>query len=202
MMMVPTPRRPSARCTHARRLRAGFTLIELVVSITVSVIICGLAGSLLWNATQQRSEVSARAELIDMGASALEIMTRYLREIPQDECPGNPTPCLAGHAQVTTATSTQIRWGVYGFRKSGTNLEMTTNSGTTWYKLCGDVSSLSLTYYNRVGQNLLMLTSPDDDPQNMRRVTISLTLVRSSQTAKLSTGIFLRNFMNEVTSDP
>lgn len=191
-----------ARRKTAKRPRAGFTLIELVVSITVSVIICGLAGSLLWNATQQRSEISARGELIDMGASALEIMTRYLREIPQNECVGNPTPCLAGHAQVTTASSTQIRWGTYGFRKSGTDLEMTTNSGTTWYKLCGDVSSLTLSYYNRTGQNLLSLISPADDPQNMRRITISLTLVRSSQTAKLTTDIYLRNFMNEVTSDP
>ncbi|MBI5762297.1 MAG: prepilin-type N-terminal cleavage/methylation domain-containing protein [Planctomycetes bacterium] len=201
MMMVEVHQSIARRKT-AKRPRAGFTLIELVVSITVSVIICGLAGSLLWNATQQRSEISARGELIDMGASALEIMTRYLREIPQNECVGNPTPCLAGHAQVTTASSTQIRWGTYGFRKSGTDLEMTTNSGTTWYKLCGDVSSLTLSYYNRTGQNLLSLISPADDPQNMRRITISLTLVRSSQTAKLTTDIYLRNFMNEVTSDP
>ena len=195
-------------CNHDRfratamNPRAGFTLIELVVSISVSVIICGISGSLLWNATQQRSEVSARAELIDLGASAMEIMVRYLKEIPQDECSGNPPPCLAGHAQVTTASATQVRWGTYGFRKSGTNLQMTSNSGTTWYTLCTDVSALAFTYYNRTSQNLLAVASPGDDPQNMRRITISLTLNRTNQTAKLQTGVFLRNFMNEVTSDP
>ncbi len=185
-----------------RNSRAGFTLIELVVSISVSVIICGTSGSLLWNATQQRSEVSARAELIDQGASAMEIMARYLKEIPQNECSGNPTPCLAGHAQVSSASTTQILWGTYGFRKSGSTLQMTSNSGTTWYTLCTDVSALAFTYYNRTSQNLLALASPNDEPQNMRRITISLTLNRTNQTAKLQTGVFLRNFMNEVTSDP
>jgi len=41
----------------------GFTLIELVISISVGVIISGVAGSLLWNASTQRAEISLRGEL-------------------------------------------------------------------------------------------------------------------------------------------
>jgi prepilin-type N-terminal cleavage/methylation domain-containing protein len=187
---------------HRTSRRAAFTLIELIVSMSVSVVVCGIAGSLVWNATKQRSEVAARGELIDMGSTALEMMIRYLREIPQNECEGTPTPCLNGNAQVTTATVNAIRWGDYGFRKSGSNLQMTTNNAVTWRTLATDVTAFSLTYYNRLGQNLITLSSPDDAPQNMRRIVISLTLSRANQTVVLRTGLYLRSFMNEVTLDP
>jgi hypothetical protein len=36
----------------------------------------------------------------------------------------------------------------------------------------------------------------------MRRIVLTLTLSRANQTAKIRTGIYLRNFMDEVTSDP
>lgn len=181
---------------------SAFTLIELVVSISLSSVICGLAASLLWNASRQQSEISARSELTDGASAALEVMVRYLREIPQNECPGGATPCLNGHAQVTTATATQIRYGNNGFRQNGSNLEMTSNNAVNWYTLAGDVSSLQLTYYNRLGQDLAGLSNPCNDAQNMRRVVLTLTLSRSNQTATVRTGLFLRNFMNEVTSDP
>jgi type II secretory pathway pseudopilin PulG len=180
----------------------AFTLIELVLSISVSTIICGLAGSLLWNASRQQSEVAARSELVDEASVALEVVLRYLREIPQDECPGGPSPCLNGNAQVASATTTEIRFGNNGFRHNGANLEMTIDNATSWHTLAADVSSLQLTYYDRLGQDLAGLSNPCNDPQKMRRIVVTLTMNRASQTATVRTGVFLRNFMDEVASDP
>ncbi|HUN82649.1 MAG TPA: hypothetical protein VMV81_14185 [Phycisphaerae bacterium] len=185
-----------------RTIARGFTVMELVVSITVSVIICGAASALLWNAASQQAQVAARADMIDNGSAAMELMVRYLREITQNECPGNPTPCLNGNAQVTTATSTLIQWGSYGFRQNGTTLEMSTDNAASWHRLTTDLSTLQLTYFNRTGQDLSTQSSPGNLPANMRRIVIDLTLSRATQVVHLRTGLFLRNFMNEVNSDP
>jgi hypothetical protein len=169
--------------------------VELVSTIAISSIVCGSAATLLWNAAQQRSEVAARGDLVDIGSVGLERMVRHLRDITQNECSGNPTPCLNGNAQVSTATATQIRWGNYGFRQSGTELQMTSDNATNWYTLASDVTSLQLVYYDRLGAATTTAAS-------MRRISITLTLTRANQTVVLRTGLYLRNFMNEVTTDP
>ena len=125
-------------CVGAR----GFTLIELVVCIVVGSIISGTAGMLLWTASSQRGDVAARGELADQGAMAMEVMARYVREIEQgDDCSSNPTPCLNGNAQISTASTNQINFGTTGFRHTtGSGMvEMTTNSGATWQPLVKDV---------------------------------------------------------------
>ncbi|HUN81178.1 MAG TPA: prepilin-type N-terminal cleavage/methylation domain-containing protein [Phycisphaerae bacterium] len=189
-------RRRSGRPSRA------FTLIEMISTIVISSIVCGSACMLLWNAARQRSEIAARAELVDEGAAALEILVRYFRDITQNECPVNPTPCLNGNAQVTSATSTQVRWGNFGVRQSGSELQMTSDNGANWRTLCADLSSVQMTFFNRLGQDLQTQTAPGNGPTYMRRIVVTLTLSRAGQTVDLRTGTYLRNFMNEVTSDP
>lgn len=184
-----------SRARRGRGRRGAFTLVELISTIVISSIVCGSAATLLWNAAQQRSEIAARGDLVDIGSVALERMVRHLRDITQNECIGNPTPCLNGNAQVSTAGAAQIRWGNYGFRQSGTELQMTTDNAANWYTLASDLSSLQLIYYDRLGATTTTAAS-------IRRITITLTLARANQTVALRTGLYLRNFMNEVTTDP
>lgn len=199
-MYLPSSNAPCLR--PSSRSSGAFTLVELISTIVISSIICGSASMLLWNAAQQRSEIAARAELVDEGAAALEMLVRYFRDITQNECPGNPTPCLNGNAQVTSATPTEMHWGNYGVRQSGSELQMTADNGANWRALSADLSSLQFVYYNRLGQDLQTQVPPGNGPASMRRIVITLTLSRASQTVILRTGIYLRNFMNEVTSDP
>lgn len=185
-----------------RRCANAFTLIELVVAISVSVIISGVAGSLIWEASRQRSEIAARSELVDVGAAALETLFRYVREIPQDECPANPSPCLFGHAQISTASATELTFDSTGFRLDAGNnrLEMTLDGGTSWHPLANDVSGLTLSYYDRGGASLASFPLSQPARESVRRIGVEVQLTRSNQNAKLRSSVYLRSFMDEVSS--
>ncbi len=195
----PLRHRPIVR---ARRRARAFTLVELVVAISVSVIIAGVAGGLIWEASKQRSEIAARSELIDIGSAAMETMFRYIREIPQDECPANPTPCLLGNAQISLASATVLRFDTTGFRlnSSENRLEMSSDGGSTWYPLANDVSGLTLNYYDRGGNSLTAFPLSQAASESVRRIGVEIQISRSNQTARLRSSVYLRSFMDEVTS--
>lgn len=198
---VPTNSR-RIRDVNRSASRRGYTLIELVVCIAVGVIISGSAGMILWNASSQRVELSARAELHEIAAAALEKIVRHVREVGQDECPGNPTPCLLGNAQVSTATATELRFGSNGFRQTGSTIEMTIDNGTSWHVLVRDVTSFALAYTNRTGSAMASFPLSQSNREDIRQVQITVALTRGGQTANVRTAVYLRNFMNEVMSDP
>ncbi len=200
----PTRGRSASSRAPRRRRRRGFTLIELVASISVGVIVSGLASSLIWNASKQLTDASARSEMIDEGAAAFELMFRYIREIPQNECPAMPTPCLLGNAQIAAASATELRFGGTGFRlASGSDaVEMTSDSGTTWHPLVKNVSSLAFSYYDRQDNALTAFPLSPTNRAAVRRIQVELLLSRGNESARLRSGVYLRSFMNEVTRAP
>lgn len=187
---------------RAGRRRGGFTLIELVVSMTVGVIISGIAGLMILNASRVRAETAARCDLVDTAGAAMETIIRYVREIPQDECPGSDPPCLNGNAQIDEASATTLRFDTYGFRLSGTTIEMTNDSGTNWNPLLRNAAGLTLTYYDRTNTNLTSLPLSASDRADVRRVSVEIDLSDVGESIDLRTSVYLRSFMNEVTSDP
>jgi prepilin-type N-terminal cleavage/methylation domain-containing protein len=202
------PALPRASCALPASVRVrGFTLVELVVAISVGAIIAGAAGLMTWNAAKIRAEAAARGDLVDEASAAVEVMLRYIREISQDECPANPTPCLNGNAQVTTAGATELDFDTYGFRLNGSTVEITNDTGNTWHPFVRNVSNLTLTYYgwtSSVEAPTLLSSLPLSaaDRAAIRRVGIQIDLTHSGQTATLQTSIYLRKFMNEVTNAP
>lgn len=178
--------------SRRRSARGGFTLIELVVSITIGVIISGIAGMLIWNASRQRAEIAARCDLIEMGSATLEVMLRHLREIPQD---GG----LAGDAQIDIATATEIRFdgNNIGFRLDAGTVETTLDGGSNWYPLAVDVSGLTIAYFQGDGTELNSFPLSQADRENVRRIQVDLQMSRSSQNTRLRCAVYLRSFMNE-----
>lgn len=182
----------SIRIRRKRRL-SGFTLVELIVCIVVSAVISGMAGSLLWNATRMRSEVGARAELVDIAARGMEQILRYVREIPQDAA-------LTGLAQISTANASDLRWGVYGIRRTGSTIEVTANTGANWYPILKEATALTFAYYDKNNTALTSLPLSSTNRQAVRLIKINLTVTRSTESVALQTSIYLRAFMNEVTA--
>lgn len=197
------PKSPPIRTAR----RHGFTLVELVVSIVVGSIIAGTAGMITLNAAKIRADTAARSDLVDEASSAVEVMLRYVREISQDECTGSSTPCLNGNAQVTTASATELDFDNYGFRLTGTTLEITNDTGANWHPFARDVSSLTFTYYGwttgvEAPAVLSSLPLSAGDRAKIRRVGVRIDLTRSAQAITLQTSIYLRKFMNEVSNAP
>lgn len=176
-----------------QRCRVGFTLVELIVCIVVSSVIAGMAGSLLWNATKMRSEVGARAELADIAARGMEQILRYVREIQQDAA-------LTGLAQISTANTSDLRWGVYGIRKTSATIELTTNSGTNWYPIVKEATALTFSYYDKTNTALTSTPLNAGNREAVRLIKVSLTVARSTETVTLQSSIYLRAFMNEVAA--
>ena len=177
-------------------------MIELVTCICVGAVISGISGALVWNAATLRTQGAARGEMTNSAAAALELVLRYCREIQQNECPANPTPCLLGNAQVSVATASEIRFGVYGFRLNGNNLEMTKDSATNWYIASKDVSAFTIAYSNRIGSALTSFPLSASDREDIRQVQVTLQLTRANQTAKVRSSLYLRSFMDEATTVP
>jgi len=192
----------SSTSSQISRRRRGFTLVELIVAITAGAIVSGSAAMLLLNASRYRAETAARAEMIDMASVGLETMVRYIREIDQDECPGDPSPCLNGNAQIDTAALSSIVFDTYGFRLSGNNLEMSTDSAVTWQPLVRNVSALTLRYFDRTNNELTSLPLNAGDREDVRRVQIRITLQIGAESLPLQTSVYLRAFTGEVLSDP
>ncbi len=209
---IPNPfkRREATRRSGRKpaRIDLGFTLIELIVSISVGAIISGTAGLLLMNAARQRGQVAARCELVDMGSAAMEVMLRYIREIRQDENdPQGATPDLQGNAQVSAAEASQLRFDEYGFRLSGSTLEMTSDDGTSWHPLVRDVAVFDIAYFGwtagvEAPTQLSPLPLSAANRADIRRIQLDLQLARGSETAHLRTAIYLRSFMNEAANAP
>lgn len=184
------------------RRRRAFTLIELITTLSVGVIISGIAGSLVWNASRIRGDLAARCELTDIAAAAMEQLVRHVREIPQDECPEQPAPCLLGHAQISIASATELRFGDTGIRRSGTQLQISLDDGNRWHLVAEDVADFSLSYFDRDGTQLSPMPLSEANRESVRLVKIELRLTRGEQSIALRTGTYLRSFMNEVDLAP
>ena len=59
-----------------------------------------------------------------------------------------------------------------------------------------------LAYYGRDGAGVAGFPLTPTDRESIRLVQITLALTRSTETVRLRTAIYLRSFMDEVTTDP
>lgn len=183
---MTTPRYISIR-------RPGFTLIELVIAICAGGIISMVAGTLLLEASWTLAAASQRAKLADQSARAVEQVLRYVREIDQDAA-------LTGLAQITTANTTDLRFGVYGFRLTGTTLEMSIDTAASWQPVCNAVSTLTFRYYDKNGSQLSGVPLSSTDRANVRQVSVELIVGSLNTNHRVRSRVYLRNFMNEAAS--
>ena len=65
---------------HAVRPRqAGFSLVELLVAMTLGLVMLAALGSLLSTSLQTNSQTSNSAQMTEEGGLALEFLARYVR---------------------------------------------------------------------------------------------------------------------------
>jgi prepilin-type N-terminal cleavage/methylation domain-containing protein len=161
----------------------GFTLVELVVVISVVGIISTIMGSMLLGTIKAWTFKFNRNDILWDGRLALDRMTREIRTIR------NTT-------SVTTASSTQFRFIDAGnhditYSMSSTNLNRT--EGGAANLLAENVSSLAFTYYDTNG-NTIAVPAVSPAATNIRRVRINFTLTKNGENVYLRSEASTRNF--------
>jgi Tfp pilus assembly protein PilE len=178
-------------CTHAPHLhrgrRGGHTLLELVTIVAIGGVIAGVIAPPLAQGLRLQNSAAVRSALLQEGRSALERLSRELRETPYDAT-ATDTPAI------TLADATAIDCQDQSFRRNGTTLERCAAGGSTWYPLAKHVIAMTFTYYDQDGAALAATPFSAAHRAAIRRIGVDVTLGQGSETLRLRTGVFLRYF--------
>ncbi len=163
--------------------KKGFTLIELIIVITIIGIIAGVVGYILLGTVDAWTFKANRNDLLWDGRLAVNRMVREIREIKD-------------LTSVTTASSSQLRFtninnNSITYSLSGAGLNRTKDG--TANILAQNVSSLSFTYYDSGGASI---ATPAVSPSatNIKRVRVNLTLTNGGQNFYAQSDSVPRNF--------
>ncbi|HAZ09750.1 MAG TPA: hypothetical protein DCY56_01400 [Candidatus Omnitrophica bacterium] len=161
----------------------GFTLIEVIIVITIVGIVSVIIGSMLLGVVKAWTFKLNRNDILWDGRLAMDRMTREIRTIKNS-------------TSVTTASAAQFRFTDTGnkditYSLSSTNLNRTENG--TANLLAADVSALTFTYYN---SSDAVIPSPAVSPSatDIRRVRINLTLTKNGENVYLQSDASTKNF--------
>ena len=163
--------------------KRGFTLIELVVVITIIGIIAGVVGFILFGAVDAWTFRLKRAGLLSDGRLAINRIVREVREVKD-------------LTSVIAASSSQFRFidtddTDITYSLNGSDLERTEDG--TANTLAENVSSLSFTYYDFNGSTI-STPAVSSSATDIRRVLIDLTLTKDGEDVYLESESVPRNF--------
>lgn len=153
---------------------AGFTLVELIITIVLIGIIAGVAAMLILQGVKGYSDEEIRSDLTNQARLAIERMAREIREAR--DCT-DITSMAPG-----TFTFTGIDGVAVTFTTSGANL---TRNGTT---LASDVSALDFAYLRRSG-------APAGSAAQIWNVDVTLTVNRSGESHTHRIRVHPRGFL-------
>ena len=161
----------------------GFTLIELIIVITIIAIITGVVGYILLGAVDAWTFKFNRNDLLWDGRLAVNRIVREIRQIKDT-------------TSVTTANASQFRFIDVDdvditYSLSSTDLNRTEDG--TANVLAEDVSSMGFSYYDSNGDTI---STPTVSPSatDIRRVQIDLTLRKSGENVYVQSESTPRNF--------
>ncbi len=167
------------------RSRPGFSLVELLATITVVGILGSLSSTLIYSGVRSYHDASAQAQLHEDLSVALEKITRVLRAIPADPALPAPVP------QISAVTPTSIAWGAGGMlRLDGAALRFQEPGGAE-RTLLGGVTEFAVRCYDEAG-SALAGTLTAAEAQDVRRIEIKITAAAHGATEMLRTRVFTR----------
>jgi type II secretory pathway pseudopilin PulG len=108
----------------------GLTLVELLVSVTMAVVICAAAATMLINALQRQSDATQRADQVGEARIAVEEMVRSIRQ-----------GVLGSASITTTASSSTLKFETYVDRYCGQTAVTTSTKCQVVYQCTAEVCS-------------------------------------------------------------
>ncbi len=163
---------------------AGFTLIELVIVITIIGIITGVVAFTLLGAVDAWTFKFNRSELLSDGRLAMNRMVREIREIKNR---GNVTKAKSSEFRFINTSDVDIK-----YKLDNGDLLNRTEDGTK-NLLAEYVSDLTFTYFDSSGATIAI---PDTSPDatDIRRIRIDMTFTKSGENVYLQSQSVPRNF--------
>jgi len=165
-------------------MRKGFTLIELIIVIILFIIIVGFAGWSFVVGLRTWASGMNRTEIRQDSALAMERMVRELSQAKLITIAQVDTVKFAADADDDGADETITFDTLTG------NLNRTVKDTIT--VLARNVNSFQLAYYD-LNDVLLDFPVLGADRDNIRVITITLTMNKADETLTLSSGAYARN---------
>ena len=174
------------------RCRRGYSVVELIV-VTVVVGIVGMTTMMMvtesheaWARASSRKEVMAGASLF------VDRIIREAREATENADP-------AGTPNITVADTDEIAFDSVWFRlnpSDSSQVQMSTNSGTSWQVVVYNVTGLVFSYYDSTN-SVIPGTFPLSQPRReaIRRVRVQVDLSYSGETIRLASSCYVRNLI-------
>jgi Tfp pilus assembly protein PilW len=136
-----------------RRTQAGVSLMELLVSVLMTLVIAGALFSVFTNTFEMRDVVVGQGTTETSARTPLDLLADHLRNAQQYWTTGSTTPTLVSQSSVIAAGSaTSVTYyrsnsssDTVQYWLDGTNLKRTDAGGTTI--VMSNVQSLAFTYY-------------------------------------------------------
>jgi prepilin-type N-terminal cleavage/methylation domain-containing protein len=168
-----------------RSREAGFTLVEIIITIVLVGILAGIAAMIITQAVRAYTGEQDRGDVQYQAQFALERMARELRSIRTPaETGSNVLGTITGNPAnrfiFTDLSGTTISYGL-----TGTTLNRTV--GGVPAPLAQGVTGLEFRHYT----NANVLTTV---PANLWFVEITMTVVRDTETVQMQTRVHPRNF--------
>jgi prepilin-type N-terminal cleavage/methylation domain-containing protein len=157
--------------------QSGFSLIELIIVITILGIISVMGSNILSSAFQGYLD---NKNLIDSDWQARLALERMQRDIRAVRSTADMTTAAASQLVFTNTAGNTLTYAL-----SGTNLTLKVNSNAAQV-LANGVQSLGFSYYDRNGASTATLT-------NIRYITISLNITLNNTNYTVNTNVYTRN---------
>lgn len=173
----------------------GFTLIEMVMVITLLGIIGGIIALPLYIGTKGWFEATTREGITESGRIAIE---RMMREIRNTARKANNTTCISA-AAANSLTFSDLSGDMTNcnsitFSLSGTNLLRCPDSAcATQYVLANNVSSFTIKYYK--SDNSWINEEPISAANRplIRRLAIEVVSTQGTETMRKYSEVYLSN---------
>ncbi len=166
----------------------GFTLIEMVMVITLLGIIGGIIALPLYIGTKGWFEATTREGITESGRIAIERMAREIRNTAKTAA---DAPCIL------SATATSISFSTVSdcsspitFSLAVPNIQRTDASGTS--NLASDVTSFDINYYNSANGVIARPVVVGNIP-TIRRLSIEIVSTSGGETLRKYSEVYLSN---------
>lgn len=181
---------PTVRRHPLARSRSAFTLVEAIATIAIVATLSVLSSRLILEGASRFSDATIRVDLHNQASGALDRIVQDLRSMQKDSG-STVVPSIASGFTATSVTfndsagtATTISYD------PSTSIVSISQPGVT-STLLSNCTAFSLAYADKDNATV----SPGSSRDNIRRITISLTVTRSGISESLRTKIYIRAMM-------